>query len=361
MDQYGSNSLTDSILAHYGLSRNNPASLNLLTDLISSPQAIAAGFAPAYAGMPPNEPLNQQLVPVPQWTSVAFVSLGPPMGKTWYDALQTKVTKRFSHGLSAQASYVFSKATEDGIGAETGQFVTGLPVVEDIFNYGSNKELNQLNPPQALVISGSYITPKTPGDSVAAHVASRVLRDWQLGWLLRYQSGALLEAASSTNGLLGELARPQAGFGPGATNLDNANPGVPRLLVNPNCGCFNPETTVVLNTSAWTNPGPGQWGTSSPFYNGYRWQRQPAESMSFARNFPVKENRINIQFRAEFYNVFNRLFLSMPTTGATTTAPTTTANGIYGTVYNGGYGTIATVGGAGAQPRNGQLVLRVQF
>jgi hypothetical protein len=35
--------------------------------------------------------------------------------------------------------------------------------------------------------------------------------------------------------------------------------------------------------------------------------------MSFARNFPMgKENRFNIQFRVEFQNVFNRLFLSAP-------------------------------------------------
>jgi hypothetical protein len=39
-------------------------------------------------------------------------------------------------------------------------------------------------------------------------------------------------------------------------------------------------------------PAPGQWGTSAPFYNDYRWQRQPAESMSFVRNFRMgKEGR----------------------------------------------------------------------
>jgi hypothetical protein len=79
--------------------------------------------------------------------------------------------------------------------------------------------------------------------------------------------------------------------------------------------------------------------------------------MSFARNFPFgKERRFNLQFRVEFQNVFNRLFLSAPSSGAITSAPTS-VNG----VYTGGYGTIATIAGAGANPRNGQAVLRVTF
>ena len=348
--QIASNSLTDQTLAHYGLSRNNPANLSLLTSLISSPAAIAAGFGPAYAGMPPNQTVLQQLRPVPQWGGGPVTYLGPPIGETWYNALQTKATKRFSHGLSAQASFVWSKATNLGTGADFGYFDAGVPIPGDIYNYQNNKQLNQLTRPFAWVISGSYTTPRTPGDSAGAHVVSAIVRDWQLGWVLRYQSGALITSATSTNLLTSQLGRT-------GTNFDNYVSGVNPLAVDPNCGCFNPQTMVVLNTGAWTNPGAGQWGSAAAFYNGYRWQRQPGEAMSFARNFPVgKENRVNIQFRVEFQNVFNRLFLSAPSTGPITAAPTTVSG-----VYTGGYGTIATVGGAGTVPRSGQAVLRVTF
>ena len=45
-------------------------------------------------------------------------------------------------------------------------------------------------------------------------------------------------------------------------------------------------------SAAWAEPAPGQWGTAAPFYNNVRWQRQPAESMSFVRNFRMgKEGR----------------------------------------------------------------------
>ena len=68
------------------------------------------------------------------------------MGKTWYDALQTKITKRFSHGLSAQASFVWSKATDLGAGSEAPIFLSYNPVISDIFNYAEQKQLNQLVP-----------------------------------------------------------------------------------------------------------------------------------------------------------------------------------------------------------------------
>jgi len=87
--------------------------------------------------------------------------------------------------------------------------------------------------------------------------------------------------------------------------------------------------------------------------------------MSFGRNFRFgKEGRLNLFVRAEFQNIFNRLFLSMPQTGnqgggtsATIFTPLTTSNG----VLTGGYGYINTVEGAGAQPRSGQLVGRLTF
>jgi len=369
LDQYQCNCLTDQTLAAYGLSRNNPADLSLLTSLISSPAAIAHGFFPAYAGMPSNSTVNQQIRPVPQFASGGPSSfLGPPMGKTWYDSLQVNATKRYSHGLSAQGSFVWSKATDIGAGAEAPIFLTYNPVIQDIFNYGSSKQLNQLTRPLAVTISGTYTTPRTPGDSLGAHVVSRIARDWQLGWVLRYQSGALIEYPSSSAGLENQLLR-QGGFNGAPVNGDNRVPGVNPFSnnIDPNCKCFNPQATVVLNPAAWTDPGAGKWGTSAPFTNNYRWQRQPSEAMSFARNFPFgKEDRFNFQFRMEFQNIFNRTFLSAPATGSQgagfggpvslATVPST-VNG----VYTGGYGTIATIGGAGSVPRSGQAVLRVTF
>jgi hypothetical protein len=171
--------------------------------------------------------------------------------------------------------------------------------------------------------------------------------------VLRYQSGALIQSPPSNNQLNSQLLRA-------SSTLWNYVPGVNALAVDPNCGCFNPQTTQVLNPKAWTDAPAGTFGVSAPFYNNYRWQRQPAESMSFGRNFRLgKEGRYNLNVRAEFQNILNRLFLSMPSVGGTVN-PLTGISSSAG-VNTGGYGYIATVGGAGAAPRSGQIVARVTF
>ena len=360
LDQVSSNSLTPALLAAHGLSLSNPANQKLLTSLLSSPQAVAAGFKPAYPGMPLTQTVAQSLRPSPQFTSPGAVDLGPPIGKTWYDSLQLQGTKRFSHGLQMQASFVWAKGLVNGTGAEAGNITTlqGIPIYNDIYNYGINKQLNQLVRPLATVISGSYTTPRVAADTRGMKALSQVVRDWQMGWVLRYQSGALIQTPYSNNQLNQMLERSTP------TNW-NYVPGANPLLVDPNCGCFNPQSTLVLNKAAWTDAPAGTFGVSAPFYNNYRWQRQPAESMSFGRNFRMgKEGRYNLFVRAEFQNIFNRLFLSMPAAGAssvTASANPATPTNTLGGVYNGGYGYIPTIGGGADTPRSGQIVARFTF
>jgi hypothetical protein len=211
-----------------------------------------------------------------------------------------------------------------------------------------------------VVISGSYVTPKLPSaDSGGMKALSQVVRDWQLGWVLRYQNGALIQTPYSNNQLNLQLERT-------AQTFWNYVPGVNPLAVDPNCGCFNPQTTLALNPKAWTDAPGGTFGVSAPFYNNYRWQRQPGEALSFGRNFRLgKEGKYNFFIRAEFQNPFNRLFLSMPAagvaSGATGATNPSTPSSLVGGVYNGGYGYLATIGGAGAQPRSGQIVGRFTF
>jgi hypothetical protein len=354
-DQIASNSLTPAILAAHGLSLSNPADLALLTDRLNNPAAIAAGFGPAYPGMPLTTTVAQSIRPAPQFTAPTAVDLGPPIGKTWYDSLQTKGTKRFSHGLQMQASFVWAKGLVNGTGAEAGNITTlaGIPAYNDIYNYGINKQLNQLVRPLATIISGTYVTPKFRAENAGMKLTSLVTRDWQIGFLLRYQSGSLIETPLSNNELNLDLERASPTFW-------NYVPGVNPLAVNPNCGCFNPQTTSALNPKAWTDAPAGTFGVSAPYYNGYRWQRQPGESLSLGRNFRVgKEGRYQVSIRAEFQNIFNRLFLSAPATGGT--ANPSSANNSVGGVNTGGYGYIATVGGAGDTPRSGQIVGRFTF
>jgi len=101
------NQLPISAIAKHGLDVTNPADFALLSQPISSPSVAARGFTAPYAGFPSGATLAQALRPFPQ-----FGNIGDSYerdGNTWYDALQIKVTKRMSRGLSGGLGYSWSK------------------------------------------------------------------------------------------------------------------------------------------------------------------------------------------------------------------------------------------------------------
>jgi len=360
-----------------GLNVNNPAQLALLTEPISSPDVIAAYPALAnpnnvYPGFPSYNLLNQALRPRPQWIGVPPF-LGPPLGDTWYDSLQVKLTKRFSHGLTLQGAYTFQKEEVLGTNSNSAYFTAGQVVVNDVNNRMQNKQLSSLDEPQVLVVNFNYTTPKNKfgGDGFAGKTLQYLTRDFTFGGVLRYQSGVILETPGANNNFLYQLGVGSqdnpALFG-APYGLENYVPGQSFFApgFNPNSH-FDPTKTIVLNPNAWTEPGPAQFGVSAPYYIGNRWQRQPAESLSVARTFRIKE-KYQIQIRAEFQNVFNRVFYSPPATGGgtgTANLPTTgnpfPVLGSTTGALNGGYGFVNSFNGAGAQPRTGQLVGRFTF
>src|ERR1019366_6679336 len=82
---------------------------------------------------------------------------------------------------------------------------------------------------------------------------------------------------------------------------------------------------MVLNPAAWSNPTDGQWGTAAPYYNDFRYQRHPNESMSFGRIFNIRES-MKLTVRMNFQNIFNRTNLANPTI-TTPVAPVTCTGG----------------------------------
>ena len=372
MSTYAYNSLTpQGLKSQWGLDITNPTDRSLLSLPISSPAVIArfpflANPNNVYPGFPASQPLNQAIRPQPQWFGVPPF-LGPPLGDTWYDSLQLKVTKRYSHGLDVQGAFTWSKELAEGVNSDTSYLTPsgaggggfGTPI-NDVYNYGQNKYLSGFSRPLLLVISANYTTPKiSEAGGGGMKVLSWVARDWVIGTVLRYQSGALIPVARSNNSLLSQLDRGASNnpavWGGGST-FQNLNPGVPLFLADPNCHCIDPTKTLVLNPAAFTDAPAGQFGTAAAYYNNYRWQRQPAESMSLGRAFRFKE-RATINIRAEFYNVFNRLFLATPS--STNPQALTTKNGLG--QLTGGYGYVNYVNGFASQPRTGQLVARITF
>jgi hypothetical protein len=330
--------------------------LNSSSDLTELQQQIGAwlGKDPRvrlpFSSFPLTATVAQSLKPFPQF-SFGLNPLWAPMGKNWYDSLQAKFTKRFSHGLEFQSAFSWQKTLD--IGAENsyplGSAFFGGPsaVANNVFNYASNKFLSRDDRPFQLVISGSYTTPKLGFNKFL----DAVVHDWRIAAVMRYQSGALIQTPGTNNGLGGIL---------GAGTYSVRNPGVNPFLVDPNCHCFDPTTQLVLNPAAFSQAQPGQFSPSTPFYSDLRWMRQPSENMSFGRIFGFGRNeRYNFEVRAEFTNIFNRHFFPAPTQPLSLTTATTYQPGTG--ILTGGYGFLNTAGGLGATPRAGQIVARFRF
>jgi hypothetical protein len=224
-----------------------------------------------------------------------------------------------------------------------------------------------------LVVTASYTTPVIQASSAGGRTFSWLARDWTLGALLRYQSGQLIRTPPSNNGFFRQLIRNQnpATFG-GANTFWNRVPGQDPLLFDPNCRCFDPTTQLVLNPAAWTDAPAGTFGTAAPYYNDYRWQRQPAESLSLARNFYINRDRnVVLHIRGEFQNIFNRVFLANPfpvaaisspfVAGAGAPNPATPTVRTPSGALSAGYGFVNTFNGGAATPRTGQIVARLSF
>ncbi|PWU10309.1 MAG: hypothetical protein C5B51_04510 [Terriglobia bacterium] len=373
------NALTpETLKSQYGLDVTNRADTQLLNTPINSPAVLArfpslANPNNVYPGFPATQPLKQALRPYPQWNGIPPF-LGPPMGDTWYDALQVKLIKRFSHGLSAQVAYSFQKELTNGTNSNTSYVTPSAPLINDVFNKDLNKQISGFSQPHVLIFAFNYTTPKLQASGSAFKALSWVVRDWTYSGVLRYSSGQILQTAPSANNLLDNLARGPSNnpaiWGGGYTFMNRVQ-GQPLFLVDPNSR-FDPTKQLVLNPAAWTEPAYGTFGASAPYFNDFRWQRQPSESMAFGRIFRIKE-RATVSIRAEFQNIFNRTFYSLPsifTTGVTTTTPTGRANSLSGTtgLLSSGFGYVNWVNGGtfsntgiGPAPRSGQIVARFQF
>ena len=74
---------------------------------LSPAVAAARGIKVPYAGYPTRSTVAQTLRPYPQFGNIGVQWMDN--GDSWYDALQVKLTKRYSHGLQVVGSFTWQK------------------------------------------------------------------------------------------------------------------------------------------------------------------------------------------------------------------------------------------------------------
>jgi len=331
------NAITTARLEAFGLNPNNAANISLLSKTFSSGLPQQAGFQIPYPGFPMGQTLEQALRPFPQFSS-SLTPTWAPLGNSWYDALQVKATQRLWHGLSASIAFSWQKELDLGATVQDGSG----GAINDAFNRYVNKDISSFSQPLVFVPAFNYELPKL-GSSKWERA---IIGGWTVGGILRYSSGLPIEVPTANNALGSVFEQ--------GTFVDRV-PGVPLFLKNPNCHCIDPNADFVLNPAAWTQPPAGQFGTAAAYYNDYRWQRQPSETASLGRIFRIRE-KMSLQIRAEFFNIFNRTFLNTPSSGNAQAVQVRNSAG----APTSGFGYISS-GSVASANRTGQLVGRITW
>jgi len=234
------------------------------------------------------------------------------VGSEKFNSLQTTVRKQLSYGLTMQASYSFSRA------------FTNIPSnINNPLNLQAEYGLNTNYRPQRLTINYSWDVP-----SGRLHgFTSKVLGGWNLSGVTTIQDGTPLTITDTRGGAIyglsgGTGTSSTAEIAPGMTyaNIPTTGPLGTRLGgVSGGCGYFNCGTASPFTTipsidpslpasvgSGWGNTGigvllgPGQFNFDTAL-------------LKNVRVGGIHENA-TLQFRAEFFNVFNHSQFSNPAT-----------------------------------------------
>jgi hypothetical protein len=268
-----------------------------------------AGYPSGTFYNPPNAPLaNPKVSATTTWLSEGISS---------YQGLEVDVNHHFSHGLQFRGVYTFSKTLDDGDNLNT-SIATNSPAftanpLRPMDDYGRAS----FDVRHAGVINATYDLPFGRGGAPGTSGwVDALIGNWQIGGIETLLSGLPFT--------------PQLGYNP-------ANDGDTRNPVRPS---WNPAFTgpVIVgrpneyfNPSAFVQPLAGTYGNAGR--NILEAPGLQELDLSVSKRIPLNE-RLNVQFRAEFFNLLNRTNFNTPNPvvfTAATGAPSPTAGVISST------------------------------
>src|SRR6266705_1711107 len=277
------------------------------------PKAIAAGVKLPYPTFSGN--INQLLRPFPQYGDFNQEdnSFTPDRtGNSTYHAMQLGLEKRFAEGLSFLVSYTVSKNLTDADSAGPGVsgFIgTNRFIGQSSFNRGAEKAVSQLDTPQALVASFFYELPAGHGKRYLNQggVVDRVVGGWYIAGVASYKSGTPTTVYGSCGGTAGDVLFAGCHF----TGIARVNvvPGVSQTNKSSN---FNTASTPFWNPNAFTVPAAFTFGNEPRSLSSARTFGGRNEDFTLGKKTRLFGENTAIDFRAEFFNIFNRHIYSAP-------------------------------------------------
>lgn len=233
---------------------------------------------------PPGLGAVQPRRPYPLWGSIRWIATD---GKSYYESLQLKAERRFSHGFSFLAAYTWSHNIDNSYGTnESLPFTPGG--VQNDRCWGCERSDSGFDFRHRFTTSFLWHIP-TPGSWRGA--AAFALKNWSFNGVVTYQTGFPFTVTQTGN---------QQNTG-AATQRPNYVPGQSPTVSNPNPSQW-------FNTSAF-QPAVLQFGNVGR--NSLRAAPIRTWDVGLFKEFPITEHQ-RFQFRAEAFNLFNSPQFSAP-------------------------------------------------
>jgi len=290
--------------------------LNFATDMNQVPQSLLA------------DPANNggdfgRLRPFPWFRGILSHDF---TGWSNYDALQLRVVKRTTHGLSYLFNYAWSKTLDTGTSSGHDQNLDGWQIAQDpAANYG----ISQLDARHNFTGSVTYELPFGPGRMFPVQgILNQIVGGWRVTTIVQAHSGVPF------NPTIGDQ---NGTFDPARSGSPSCFCGyVLRPDQNGSGKVSNPTILQWFDPTVFTVPTAAFGNAGRNFLNGPKFVNF---DVGIGKTFAIRES-MGLEVRADSYNFFNHPQFALPNTDITSgsVGQITSAN-------NGGAGRVFQMGG----------------
>lgn len=249
---------------------------------------------------------GQLLLPYPQYSDVSLAE--PDDRDSIYHSLQVKVNKRFSHGGTVLASYTISKLISD-TNNEINWLGDAAPNWGDVdaYNLHNERSLDGFDVPQRFVLGYVLDLPFGKGKKYAnslSPAANKLVGGWGLDGIVTLQRGFPLNIGGGSNALC-STGIPEIGgcrvtrLGPDSLTSGSTSA---RLAEWFNTANFANTTSLTRGNDSRTEPDLREDGEKN------------LDFAMFKKTTFGPDERLGLEFRAEFFNFFNHPQFSAPNT-----------------------------------------------
>ncbi len=278
------------------LSPFTAAGRTLLTSSITSAGAVAAGINSPYPLFTRDfggaATVAQALRPYPMYALIDTIAGGGDrLGHSTYHSLELKLTRRYSMGLTVQASYVFSKALTDSDNYNS----SPTSSMDGYYNLRLEKSIAAYDQTHNVKLSYVYELPFGKGKAWLTHgPAAAVLGNWRVAGIQTYASGTPISIGTTVS------------F-PIFNGPDRATVPTYNGWKSSYSGAFNPAADNFFQPVSFFGAQPTTgFGNETRFNPKARYFPNLNENLSLSKSIPVHGEKQRFDLRIEAFNFDNR-------------------------------------------------------